>query len=125
MRYLLQRLEMFKQAWPLIKLCTGESFEKEHWKKLFTLLKLPQSLTIDQLKFKDLVDSIPVMIKKGKEIRELSDKAQGEVTIREAINELRVWCENTEFVLTEHNSNGRQTPLIKEWKEVMTQVSDH
>jgi len=77
------------------------------------------------MKFKDLVDSIPVMNKKSKEIKELSDKAQGEVTIREAINELRVWCENTEFILTEHSSNGRQTQLIKEWKEVMTQVSDH
>lgn len=65
------------------------------------------------------------MIKKAKEIRELSDKAQGEVTIREAINELRVWCENTEFILAEHDSNGRQTPLIKEWKEVITAVSDH
>jgi dynein heavy chain 2 len=65
------------------------------------------------------------MIKKQKEIKELSDRAMGEVTIREAVNELRVWCENTEFILTEHNSNNRQTPLIKEWKEVMTQVSDH
>jgi len=47
------------------------------------------------------------MIEKAKEIKELSDRAQGEVTIREACNELRVWCEDTEFVLTEHESNGR------------------
>ena len=47
------------------------------------------------------------------------------MTIREAINELRQWCDNTEFVLTMHNSNNRETPLIKEWKEVMTQVSDN
>jgi len=77
------------------------------------------------MKFQDLVESIPVMIKKAKEIKELSDKALGEVTIREAINELRVWCENTEFVLTQHDSNGRTTPLIREWKEVISQVSDH
>lgn len=124
-RFLLQQIEQFKLAWPLLKLCTGESFEKEHWKRLFTILKLPKDATLDALKFKDLVESIPIMVKKAKEIKELSEKAQGEVTIREAINELRVWCENTEFVLTEHDSNGRQTPLIKEWKEVMTQVSDH
>ena len=65
------------------------------------------------------------MIKKAKEIKDLCDKAQGEVTIREAINELRIWCENTEFLLTDYESNGRTTPLIKEWKEVITQVSDH
>jgi dynein heavy chain 2 len=124
-RFLLQQIEQFKQAWPLLKLCTGDAFEKEHWKRLFTILKLAKDITLDNLKFKDLIDATPVMIKKAKEIKELSDKAQGEVTIREAINELRVWCENTEFILTEHDSNGRQTPLIKEWKEVMTQVSDH
>ena len=82
-------------------------------------------MTLDELKFKDLVDSMPSMIKKKMEIKELCDKAQGEVTIREALNELRSWCEDTEFVLTEYDSNGRQTPLIKEWKEVMTQVSDN
>jgi dynein heavy chain 2 len=124
-RFLQQQIEQFKQAWPLIKICTGECFEKEHWKKLFTILKLSKDVTLDNLKFKDLIESVPEMIKKAKEIKELSDKAQGEVTIREAINELRVWCENTEFILTEHDSNGRKTPLIKEWKEVITQVSDH
>lgn len=124
-KFLLQEIELYRQAWPLIKLCTGESFEKEHWKKLFIILKIDKDLTVDKLKFKHLIDSIPVMVKKSKEIKELCDKAQGEVTIREAINELRVWCENTEFILTTHDSNGRQTPLIKEWKEVMTQVSDH
>jgi len=119
-RFLLQQIEQFKLAWPILKLCTGESFEKEHWRRLFNILKIGKEVTIDNMKFQHLIDAIPVMIKKGKEIKELSDKAQGEVTIREAINELRVWCENTEFLLTEHDSNGRQTPLIKEWKEVIT-----
>ena len=70
--------------------------------------------------FGNLVEAVPEMIKRAKEIKELSDKAQGEVTIREAINELRIWCESTEFVLTEYESNGRVTSLIKEWKEVIT-----
>lgn len=125
MRFLLTEIDSYKQAWPLLKLCTGESFEKEHWKKLFTLLKFSKDVTLDNMKFKDLVEAIPVMLKRAKEIKELGDKAQGEVTIREAINELRVWCETTEFVLTEHESNGRRTPLIREWKEVLTAVSDH
>jgi dynein heavy chain 2 len=83
-------------------------------------LKLPKEATVETLKFGDLVEAMEVMVSRGKEIKELSEKALGEVTIREAINELRVWCENTEFVLTEHESNGRTTPLIKEWKEVIT-----
>jgi len=86
---------------------------------------MPKEVTFDNMKFGHLIDSIPEMIKKSREIKELSDKAQGEVTIREAINELRVWCESTEFILTDYESHGRTTPLIKEWKEVMTQVSDN
>ena len=44
--------------------------------------------------------------------------------MRSAVEELRVWCETTEFELTEHDSNGRQTPLVKEWRDIMTGVSD-
>lgn len=119
-RFLLRLVDDYQKAWPLIKLCTGESFEKEHWRKLITMLKMPKEVTFDSLTFGNLLDSVPEMLKKHKEIKELSDKAQGEVTIREAINELRVWCETTEFVLSEYESNGRSTPLIKEWKEVIT-----
>lgn len=75
MRFLLQQIEAYKQAWPLIKLCTGESFEKEHWKRLFTILKFSKDVTLDNMRFKELVDAIPVMLKKVKEIKELSDKA--------------------------------------------------
>ena len=114
------RGEEFKQAWPLIKLCTGESFEKEHWRKMITLLKMPKEVTFDNMIFGNLVDSVPTMIAKQKELKDLVDRAQGEVTIREAINELRIWCDSTEFVLTEYASNNRTTPLVKEWKEVMT-----
>jgi dynein heavy chain 2 len=101
-------------------MCTGESFEKEHWRRLITILALPKEVTLDNMRFGHLIDAVPIMLKKAKDIKELADKAQGEVTIREAINELRTWCESTEFELTDYESNGRQTPLIKEWKEVIT-----
>jgi dynein heavy chain 2 len=124
-KFLIKLIDDYKQAWPLIKMCTGESFEKEHWRRLITILALPKEVTLDNMKFGHLIDAVPMMLKKAKDIKELADKAQGEVTIREAINELRTWCESTEFELTDYESNGRQTPLIKEWKEVITQVSDH
>lgn len=118
-------IDNYKQAWPLFKLCTGESFEKEHWRRLFHILGFPKDVTLDNLLFGHFVDNVQTMLKKTKEIKELADKAQGEVTIREAINELRNWCDTTEFVLTEYESNNRTTPLVKEWKEIITQVSDH
>jgi dynein heavy chain 2 len=81
---------------------------------------MPKEVTLDNMKFKHIIDSVPIMLKRSKEIKELSDKAQGEVTIREAIRELRAWCDTAEFTLTDYDNNGRKTPLIKEWKEIMT-----
>lgn len=124
-RFLMQQIEEFKQAWPLMKLCTGESFEKEHWRKLITMLGMSREVTFDNMKFSHLIEAVPTMLKKSKDIKDLSDKAQGEVTIREAINELRIWCDTTEFTISEYLSNNRSTPLIKEWKEIITAVSDH
>ena len=42
-----------------------------------------------------------------------------EVTLREAILELKNWCDTAEFELSELKSNNRSTPLIKEWKDVV------
>jgi hypothetical protein len=36
---------------------------------------MPKEVTFDNLTFGNLVDSVPEMIKKAKEIKELSDKA--------------------------------------------------
>ena len=74
-RFLLSEVDNFNKAWPLIKLCVGESFEKEHWKRLITLLDMPKEVTLDNMKFKHLLDAVPIMIKKSKDIKELSDKA--------------------------------------------------
>lgn len=38
---------------------------------------------------------------------------------------MRTWCDTSEFDLTEYSNNNRITPLIKEWKEMMTKVSDN
>jgi len=89
------------------------------------MLGFPPEVTIDNMLFKHLIDSVPTMLQKSKELKELADKAQGEVTLREAIRDLKVWCETAEFTLTEYETNGRTTPLIKEWKEVITAVSDN
>jgi len=47
------------------------------------------------------------------------------VQIKEAIQELTQWLESYQFELSQYSSNNRTTPLIKEWKELMTKVSDN
>ena len=123
--YLRSEVEKFRQAWPILKAIVGEAFEKEHWKTLFVFLKLDKAITIENVTFGNLLAASNMLLEKGIEIKELCARAQGEVSIREAIHELRVWCETVEFTLTEYTQGGRTTPLVKEWKEIMTQVSDH
>ena len=123
--YLRGSVEKYKKGYPIYKQIVGDAFEKEHWLILFRLLHINKSTTIESLLFRELVESIDYLLENASDVKELCARAQGEVTLREAINELRVWCETVEFQLTEHVQGDKTTPLIKEWKEIMTQVSDH
>lgn len=124
-RFINDQIEMFKRAWPLLKLSTGEGFEKEHWKNLFYYLKLSKEVTVESLKFAHFLGNLNHLVAAGEQVKELQARAQGEVTIREAIQELRIWCDETKFSLYEHIQNERSTPLIKDWKELLTLLSDN
>ena len=51
-------------------------------------------------------------------------RAQGEVTIREAIRELELWGAGAVFALTDYeDSQKNNMSLIKDWKELVNQVS--
>jgi len=51
-------------------------------------------------------------------------RAQGEVIIRDALRELDMWGAGAVFQLTEYeDSHKTKVMLIKEWKELVTQVS--
>lgn len=106
-------------------MCTGEAFEKEHWRDLLNLLKVSKDVKVEGLRFGHLLEADKAMVQRMNDLKELSARAVGEVTLREAVQELKTWCETAEFDLTEYTSNGRTTPLIKEWKDMMTKVSDN
>ena len=55
--------------------------------------------------------------------QELNQRAQGEVTIREAIRELDLWGAAAVFTLTEYEDSNKNTiHLIKDWKDLVNQV---
>lgn len=52
-------------------------------------------------------------------------RAQGEVTIREALRELELWGVGAVFTLTDYeDSQGKTVMLIKDWKDIVNQVGD-
>ena len=60
-------------------------------------------------------------------LKELQSRAQGEVTIREALQELKAWAETSEFALLDHVSSGsgKKTFIIQQWKDLFTEVGDN
>ena len=55
--------------------------------------------------------------------QELNSRAQGEVSIREALRELEVWGVGAVFNFSDfQDSTGKTIKLIKEWKDLLNEV---
>jgi len=130
--YLSNEIKDYRAIWPLLRKVTGEMFEKEHWLVLFNKLKLPANLPLHQLTLQHFLDHRSALFAQQREIDQLAARAQGEVTIREAVQELRAWADQAEFALLEHqctssaanNHTSAVTHLIKDWKQLFTKLSD-
>jgi len=107
-----------------MKNMTGEPFERDHWKILFGIIKLPSDAKLETLTFRMVVDKLDIIVEKADELKELTARAIGEVTIRDAVMEVSAWFEQTEFSLLDHPVRGGTIPLIKDWKDMLSSVSD-
>ena len=65
------------------------------------------------------------LLEKQVAIQDLISRAQGESTLREALQELAIWWETAEFEFTIYEGKKNKCPLIKEWKEMTSKVSDN
>ncbi|KAK6047529.1 hypothetical protein COOONC_14966 [Cooperia oncophora] len=94
---LLKEIDNFREFSGCLKFCRGEVLSTDHWLEMFRLLQLP---------------------------RRLNARAQGEVTIREAIQELEMWAAQAEFAFSDYkHSNGSNMKVIRDWKESINSVS--
>ncbi len=125
--YIAKENAKIKKAMPTLKFCRGEPFKEEHWSALFKKLGMPKGLSLQALTcghFLDVLDALsaPDCLQF---VKTLQARAQGEVTIREALQELKAWTETAEVKLQEHEELGRRTPLIKEWKDLFLELGDN
>lgn len=113
--------------YPLLKLMHGGDgvFKDDHWRDLFGLISIDKKTKIEDLKFGEFLEVEENILKNANKIKELQARAQGEIVLRMSIVELTNWIETYEFEFTEYTSNNRTTPLIKEWKDMLTKVSDN
>lgn len=116
-----------KRAMPTLKLCRGEPFKDDHWTQLFRKLGMPR--TVDKINltlshFLDVLETLeaPATLQF---VKVLHARAQGEVTIRDALLELRAWTETAELSLLAHEHDGRRVAIIKDWKDITLALGDN
>ena len=57
-------------------------------------------------------------------VKELQAQAQGEVLVRDALQELSVWSQTAELSLVEYKEQGRKTMLVKDWGRMFLDLGD-
>ncbi|KAG8584671.1 hypothetical protein GDO81_004716 [Engystomops pustulosus] len=119
-------IDKYKTVVPVLKYVRGEHLSPDHWLDLFRLLGLPKGTTLEKLLFGDLLKVADVIISKASELKDLNSRAQGEITIREALRELDIWGAGAVFTLTDYEDSQKRTiKLIKDWKDIVNQVGDN
>ncbi|DBA00111.1 TPA: hypothetical protein N0F65_000402 [Lagenidium giganteum] len=116
-----------KRAMPTLKLCRGEPFKDDHWTQLFRKLGMPRHVEKRNLTVGHFIDVFDVLETPAtlQFVKVLHARAQGEVTIREALQELRAWTETAELSLLAHEHDGRRVSIIKDWKDITLALGDN
>ncbi|MBZ3869929.1 Cytoplasmic dynein 2 heavy chain 1 [Sciurus carolinensis] len=119
-------VDKYKTSIPILKYVRGEHLSPDHWLDLFRLLGLPRGTSLEKLLFGDLLRVADTIVAKASELKDLNSRAQGEVTIREALRELDLWGVGAVFTLIDYeDSQNRTIKLIKDWKDIVNQVGDN
>ncbi|XP_032214095.1 cytoplasmic dynein 2 heavy chain 1 isoform X5 [Mustela erminea] len=119
-------VDRYRTVIPILKYVRGEHLSPDHWLDLFRLLGLPRGTSLEKLLFGDLLRVADTIVAKASDLKDLNSRAQGEVTIREALRELDLWGVGAVFTLIDYeDSQSRTIKLIKDWKDIVNQVGDN
>lgn len=121
-----RQLDSYSKVLPFLKYLNGDVWAAEHWSQFFHIVGMQSGITIATLRVKHIMEASENIINNSEDIIALNARAQGEVSIREAVQELDLWGASQRFSLITYQTGlGESTFLIKEWKEVLSQIGDH
>lgn len=121
-----KELDSYQKFAPVLKYLKGDVWTPEHWSEFFHTFGKDRNLSLAKLTFGQLLDLKVDMIQRADKIRDLHARAQGEVTIREALQELDIWGASASFSLTPYiKVHGNSMTIIKEWKDLLAQIGDN
>ncbi|KAL3130926.1 hypothetical protein ABBQ38_000251 [Trebouxia sp. C0009 RCD-2024] len=128
---LAKEVDSYRRCLPYLKFVRGTGWERKHWTQLFAMLKLvtkgPDAVTFENLSLAHFLDKADQLAACAEKVKALNAQALGESVIRKALEELQVWGLECRFSLYQYSSTAgtKSCPLVKEWREVMTEVGDH
>ncbi|CAH8494873.1 unnamed protein product [Schistosoma turkestanicum] len=121
-----KEIDQFMNLIPVLKWLKGDHLTRDHWFELFRLIGLPKESKLENLLFGDFFPIISNIIHQSDALKSLSQRAQAEIVVREALHELDLWGASTTFTLTEYiDSSGQTVYLVKDWKDIVSQVGDN
>jgi dynein heavy chain 2 len=124
--YIQKEIDTYREVFPYLKFLRGDSWMTEHWGDLFRIINIPRSISLSELTLGHLIGVKDIIFKKINEIKELNSRANGEVAIREALQELDMWGASALFNLVDYqDAVGNTIQIIKDWRDLMAQVGDN
>lgn len=120
-----QDIDRFQELSPLLKYLRGDAYSAEHWADLFRLLCM-KSVSIEELTFEMFIEKADMAITNAADIKALNARAQGEISIREALSELDMWGASAQYSLSDYlEAKGKTVKLVKDWKDLISKVGDN
>lgn len=91
--------------------------------ELSRLIGLPRERRPEEVTFGAILSAAPRIVANASALKALTQRAQSEGVMREALQELDVWAAGATFLLTPYTDcRGKHLKLIKDWQDIVTQV---
>ncbi|KAI9144619.1 dynein heavy chain and region D6 of dynein motor-domain-containing protein [Paraphysoderma sedebokerense] len=124
--YVRQKIDQYAEFMACLKHLRGDSWTSDHWVEFFHLVSIPKSVNLQELKVQHIFDVSHTIIIHLPAVKEINARAQGEVSIRDALQELDVWAVSATLSLTDYtDTSNKSVTLIKEWRETLTSIGDN
>lgn len=115
-------LEGYQSVLPVLQNLQADGLTDRHWAKTFSLLNKSPKPFHDVL-LKDMLLSIPDLLKSASEIQSLVRQASSEQIVRQALTELDQWGVTATLKTIAHtDSKGETVHLIKDFQDALNKV---
>ncbi|KAI6655602.1 cytoplasmic dynein 2 heavy chain 1-like [Oopsacas minuta] len=123
---LISKISSYSKILPVFHILKGDSYTPEHWCEMFCIIGIPKHFTFENIAFREFLTVIPAIIQNEQIIIDLNVKALGEVSIRNAINEVELWSVSVSFSLSPYlRATNEDITILTDLKETVNEVSEN